>query len=116
MFREPYSNHICPHTFEKSAILAYHTENAVAFHEPGGGRRARGAPPASRKVKCPNTGCEAMLGLDDFYGDMLVARKVKKAMDEEEERLQQEELGDDEEEGEGGEEEDDNEELEEIIV
>lgn len=50
MFREPYSNNVCKHTFEKNEIIQYHEKNAVAFAERGGR--------SARKVKCPATSCD----------------------------------------------------------
>jgi len=61
MFKEPYSNNVCKHTFEKSAILDYHRENAVAFMPPsqrGRGQRQHAQGP--KQVKCPQTGCDAV--------------------------------------------------------
>jgi hypothetical protein len=77
LFDEPYSNRKCPHVFEKSAILDYHGNHAVAFQE--GGRRQRGQPAGLKRLQCPQTGCEAMLELNDFYVDALVVRQVKRA-------------------------------------
>ncbi|RFU35111.1 hypothetical protein B7463_g1247, partial [Scytalidium lignicola] len=80
MFEVPYSNNICNHSFEKSAIIEYYNENAVAFAEPRQGGRKRGQPPVGpRKVQCPQLGCEAMLELKDFYEDQLLLRQVKRA-------------------------------------
>ena len=98
LFKEPYSNHVCNHTFEKSAILEYHQANAVAFMAPSQprGRGQRPPPGGARQVKCPQTGCEAvsyshshlvlaaanylkMLELKDFYEDQLLLRQVKRS-------------------------------------
>jgi len=60
-FKEPYSNHVCKHTFEKSAILQFHRENAVSFVDPSqGGRRGRGVPVGPKQLKCPERGCDAV--------------------------------------------------------
>lgn len=94
-FKEPYSNKKCKHTFEKSAILQFHRENAVSFVDPSqGGRRGRGVPAGPRQLKCPQHGCDAvsrhikfkktrsntfqMLEIQDFYFDQLVLRQVRR--------------------------------------
>lgn len=95
-FKEPYSNRVCKHTFEKSAILQFHRENAVSFVDPSqGGRRGRGVPAGPKQLKCPERGCDAvsqklhvkchphsnihqMLELNDFYLDNLILRQVKR--------------------------------------
>lgn len=60
-FKEPYSNHVCKHTFEKSAILDYHRSNAVAFADPSQPSSRRGArPQGPKRVKCPERGCDAV--------------------------------------------------------
>ena len=62
-FKEPYSNRVCKHTFEKSAILEFHDQNAVAFVDPTqGGRRGRGAGTTQgpKQLRCPERGCEAV--------------------------------------------------------
>jgi E3 SUMO-protein ligase NSE2 len=60
-FKEPYSNRICKHTFEKSAILQFHRENGVAFADPShGGRRGRGVPAGPKQLRCPERGCDAV--------------------------------------------------------
>lgn len=61
MFEVPYSNNVCKHSFEKSAIIEYYNENAVVFGQPQQGGRRRGqAPQGPKKVKCPALGCEAV--------------------------------------------------------
>lgn len=59
MFVEPYSNNVCSHSFEKSAIIAYHRENGVAFAPPNQ-RRGERAPQGPKQVKCPSVGCDAV--------------------------------------------------------
>lgn len=81
MFSEPYSNRKCPHVFEKDAILEFHNQNATSFQE-GGRRRGQKAPP--KQLNCPQTGCDAMLELDDFYVDALMVRQVKRAREAQE--------------------------------
>lgn len=50
-FTEPFSNNICPHTFEKAAITEYYDKNATAYTEQGGQR-------GERRFLCPQVGCE----------------------------------------------------------
>jgi hypothetical protein len=59
MFVEPYSNNVCPHAFEKSAITAYLDENGVAFAPPNQ-RRGQRTAQGPKQVKCPTVGCEAV--------------------------------------------------------
>jgi hypothetical protein len=60
-FKEPYSNRVCKHTFEKSAILEFHKKSAVAFVDPSqGGRRGGYVPQGPKQLKCPTAGCEAV--------------------------------------------------------
>ena len=59
MFVEPYSNNICSHSFEKSAIIAYHYENGVAFAPPNQ-RRGQRTAEGPKQVKCPSVGCDAV--------------------------------------------------------
>lgn len=57
-FKEPYSNSVCSHTFEKSALLAYFNSSATVFAPPNQPRN-RGQPPQGvKQAKCPQTGCE----------------------------------------------------------
>jgi E3 SUMO-protein ligase NSE2 len=58
-FKEPYSNNICRHTFEKSAFMEYFNSSATVFVAPGQPRSNRGqAPQGTRQAKCPQSGCE----------------------------------------------------------
>ncbi len=50
-FEEPYSTDICPHTFEKSAIIEFGRVGATSFVGQNG---QRGEP----RFKCPQTGCD----------------------------------------------------------
>ena len=93
-FNEPYSNHVCNHSFEKEAILDYHRINGVTFIPSS--QRGQPASRSEKQVKCPQTGCEKvssqisrdialsnllqMLALKDFYDDVLLARQVKRAL------------------------------------
>lgn len=78
MFVEPYSNNVCSHSFEKSAIIAYLRENGVVYGQPNQrhGQRTANGP---RQVKCPSVGCDVMLELNDFYDDQILLRQVKRA-------------------------------------
>ncbi|KAK4235476.1 zinc-finger of the MIZ type in Nse subunit-domain-containing protein [Achaetomium macrosporum] len=58
VFKEPYSNHQCKHTFEKDAIMQFIRDN-------GG------------TAKCPV--CSKDLRLKDLYLDEVILRKVKRA-------------------------------------
>lgn len=96
MFKEPYSNNVCNHTFEKSYFLEYFKDTATVFAAPGQGR-PRGQPPqGTKQARCPQSGCEKvrpevpngidctkhkhlqMLRLEDFYDDQLIVRKVQR--------------------------------------
>ena len=65
-FKEPYSNTVCNHTFEKSAITDYYRQNGVhiqAFD-------ARGRPaglPGAKKVTCPQSGCNKVIQIYSCY-------------------------------------------------
>jgi hypothetical protein len=57
VFKEPYSNNVCSHTFEKSAFLAYFNSSATVFAQPG--QRGRGQQPQGpKRAKCPQSGCD----------------------------------------------------------
>ncbi|KAL2170234.1 hypothetical protein VTG60DRAFT_5102 [Thermothelomyces hinnuleus] len=58
IMKEPYSNHKCKHTFEKSAILEFIRSNGGV-------------------AKCPV--CSKDLRIKDFYLDEVILRKVKRA-------------------------------------
>ncbi|RDW75209.1 hypothetical protein BP6252_06351 [Coleophoma cylindrospora] len=75
----PLSNHVCKHNFEKDAILSYLQAEGVSFPEGARGRGPRGP----KKVKCPQSGCEAMIGEADFFEDQLLIRQVRRAAREE---------------------------------
>jgi SUMO ligase MMS21 Smc5/6 complex component len=49
-FKEPYSTNICPHTFEKFAIVEYYDKNGTVFQGPGSDDKKR--------FKCPQSGCD----------------------------------------------------------
>lgn len=78
-FREPYSNHKCRHTFEKTAIIDFWKTNAQAEMAPSQGRR-RAQPIGLKFIQCPETGCSAKLELEDFYDDQIMIRKVRRAI------------------------------------
>lgn len=58
IFREPYTNKICNHTFEKSSIIEYIEENGTSFQS---GRRQANGDHAPLIIKCPSMGCENVL-------------------------------------------------------
>jgi hypothetical protein len=64
-FEEPYSNNICPHTFEKSAIIDYVRNQGVAFTQ-----RGHTAPSGPKRAKCPQSGCEQVI-LSDSPVDLI---------------------------------------------
>ncbi|TEY46981.1 hypothetical protein BOTCAL_0309g00100 [Botryotinia calthae] len=70
IFRFPYTNNKCNHSFEKEAIIEYHGKNATNQ----GGQRV---------VKCPAIGCENLISMKDMYDDQLVLRQVRRAMQRE---------------------------------
>ncbi|KAF6833603.1 hypothetical protein CPLU01_05479 [Colletotrichum plurivorum] len=69
-YKHPYSNRMCNHTYEKQWI--------VEMLQKAPGRRA----------ECVVAGCSKEFGLDDFYDDQLILRKMERA--KEQERAQQE--------------------------
>ncbi|KAL3421848.1 chromosomal organization and DNA repair protein [Phlyctema vagabunda] len=73
---EPYSSNKCPHSFEKGPIVEYVRKEAVVYN-PDPRRRAPMTGP--KTVKCPQAGCEAMLGLNDFHADPLLKRQCQRA-------------------------------------
>ncbi len=77
-FKHPYSNHVCSHTFEKSAILEMMATATVFYDNPQQRGRARG--PGVKKLKCPTPGCDKMLEEKGFYDDEIKARMVKREL------------------------------------
>lgn len=59
-FIEPYSTNICPHTFEKFAIVEYYNKNGVVFNGPGSDGKKR--------FKCPQSGCD-QVSLREWHVD-----------------------------------------------
>lgn len=57
-FKEPYSNNVCSHTFEKFAFIDYFNGSAVHFPEPSQRGRGQQATNGPKKAKCPQSGCE----------------------------------------------------------
>lgn len=78
LFEIPYSNRVCRHTFEKSALLEMFERGATVFYE-NSQARGRNRGPGVRKLKCPSSGCDVMLELGEFYEDEMVRRQVKRA-------------------------------------
>lgn len=54
-FVEPYSNRVCTHSFEKSAILDYIRQNSRMHQERDAHGKDVGAP--KKRVECPQAGC-----------------------------------------------------------
>ena len=72
-FKEPYSNHVCNHTFEKSAILEFHRNNAVSFVDPSqGNKRGRNIPQGPKQLKCPAQGCDAVSNERSVSGNRIL--------------------------------------------
>lgn len=78
LFEVPYSNRVCRHTFEKSALLEMFERGSAVFYE-NSQARGRNRGPGVRKLMCPSSGCDVMLELGDFYEDEMVRRQVKRA-------------------------------------
>ncbi|KFY42131.1 hypothetical protein V494_02582 [Pseudogymnoascus sp. VKM F-4513 (FW-928)] len=78
LFEVPYSNRVCRHTFEKSALLEMFERGATVFYE-NSQARGRNRGPGVRKLKCPSSGCDVMLELGEFYEDEMVKRQVRRA-------------------------------------
>ncbi|RDL37094.1 uncharacterized protein BP5553_04527 [Venustampulla echinocandica] len=76
-FKDPVTSNVCNHTFEEAEFLRYHASEGAAFGPSS--QRARGRMAGPKKVKCPQSGCEAMLEPSDFYADQLVKRQVERA-------------------------------------
>merc|ERR1712093_222460 len=83
-YDDPVTNQKCKHTIDRAGLVDYHRTEARVFQGSHGNRRV---------AKCPQTGCDAMLALDDYERDELMARKVKRALNRE--RLQQQGNDDD---------------------
>ncbi|QSZ36313.1 hypothetical protein DSL72_007439 [Monilinia vaccinii-corymbosi] len=66
VFREPYTNNKCNHSFEKEAMKEYHRNNATV----NGGQSV---------VKCPMMGCENLIAMADMFDDQVLLRQVKRA-------------------------------------
>ncbi|PVH87679.1 hypothetical protein DL98DRAFT_649297 [Cadophora sp. DSE1049] len=87
-YDDPVTNNECKHTIDRAGLVDYHRTEARVFQGSHGNRRV---------AKCPQTGCDAMLALDDYERDELMARKVKRAINRE--RLLQQGNDDDEDDG-----------------
>lgn len=88
-YDDPVTNNKCKHTIDRAGLVDYHRTEARIFQGSHGNRRV---------AKCPQTGCDAMLALDDYERDELMARKVKRAINRER-LLQQGNDDDDEDDG-----------------
>lgn len=71
LFKAPYSNHKCRHTFEKDAFLEMFQNGSTVYG-------ARGARSGTAMMECPQAGCRVMLELGDMFEDQMVARQVKR--------------------------------------
>lgn len=87
IFKEPYSNNKCPHTYEKSALIDYFRTNATAATQAVRGRRAP-VPIGPRTLECAEPGCTARFELSDFRDDNIKLRQVQRALKEQEKERQ----------------------------
>lgn len=89
MFKEPYSNNKCPHTYEKSALIDYFRTNARSErHQIARGRRAP-IPVGPKTLECAEPGCSARFELSDFRDDDIKLRQVQRAQKEQERERQE---------------------------
>lgn len=100
IFKEPYSNKVCQHTFEKYAIVEYYNKNAAGEMQASQARR-RPEPIGPKTIECPVAGCSERLQLADFYEDQFMLRKIKRleaenGNDNEESRMQEDDGDSDE--------------------
>ncbi|KAI0010401.1 zinc-finger of the MIZ type in Nse subunit-domain-containing protein [Xylariaceae sp. FL0662B] len=61
VMKDPWTSRKCKHTFEKRSIEEFL-----------GGR-------PGRRARCPQTGCNHEVSIDDFYADQIMLRKIKRA-------------------------------------
>ncbi|KAK8244719.1 zinc-finger of the MIZ type in Nse subunit-domain-containing protein [Phyllosticta capitalensis] len=93
-FREPLSSDLCPHHFEKSAILELIRKSESTTHR----RNQRGEMQAVRAVQCPTPGCDQMLSKDKLSERQSFIRTLRRLQ-----RLQEaRDNGYDDEDGEDG--------------
>ncbi|KAL2069603.1 hypothetical protein VTL71DRAFT_14282 [Oculimacula yallundae] len=76
-FKYPVTNSKCKHTIDREALADYHRTE---------GRVYQGTNNNQKVAKCPTTGCDAMLAMEDYVKDELMARKVERAIRREKEQ------------------------------
>lgn len=75
-FRDPLTSRLCPHSFEKEAILSM-IDNPTNTMFVGGSSR-RGARDGSRAVQCPVPGCDSILTKENLHSDPVLVRKIRR--------------------------------------
>ena len=73
-FKEPLTSKLCPHSFEKSAIMSL-----IKEQRPMTAGRGRPVPAVwTPTVQCPVPGCHKVLGEADLMFDVVLVRKIKR--------------------------------------
>ncbi|KAH9214112.1 zinc-finger of the MIZ type in Nse subunit-domain-containing protein [Leptodontidium sp. 2 PMI_412] len=70
-FKNPVTNNKCKHTIDREALEGYHRTE---------GRLYQGSHNNRKVAKCPQTGCDTMVAMEDYVKDELMARKVERAI------------------------------------
>ena len=70
-FRVPYSNDICPHTFERDAIINYINDQGVPYQPPTQRGQRRLPPTGPKRAKCPQTGCDKVIPIVSTHEQVL---------------------------------------------
>lgn len=74
-FKTPLTSKLCPHSFEKSAIMSLIKEQRPTTAARGRQVRTEWTP----TVQCPVPGCQKVLGEADLRFDVVLVRKIKRA-------------------------------------
>ncbi|KAL3464040.1 zinc-finger of the MIZ type in Nse subunit-domain-containing protein [Aspergillus heterothallicus] len=77
LFKDPVTSTKCPHSFERSAILAMIAGSALTAPAPGQNPGLSRRPPRIRAVKCPV--CSEVLTENDLREDLVLLRRVRRA-------------------------------------
>ncbi|CZT45860.1 related to DNA repair protein MMS21 [Rhynchosporium secalis] len=85
-FKDPVTNTQCKHTIDRAALADYHRTEARVF---------QGTNDNKKVAKCPTTGCDTMLAMEDYVKDELMARKVERAIRREKEQDNEDDEADD---------------------
>ncbi|KAH7346476.1 zinc-finger of the MIZ type in Nse subunit-domain-containing protein [Rhexocercosporidium sp. MPI-PUGE-AT-0058] len=86
-FKDPVTNNKCKHTIDREALAGYHRTEGRVYQGSNNNRKV---------AKCPQTGCDAMVAMEDYVKDELMARKVQRAIKQEK---AQDNVDDDEDDG-----------------